>query len=155
MKFITTLTFSTFLSTAAYAGGTECCNMSCNIIMKPSILERLTSVDMPVSKPHTVIVKAPQTRLDSKATARNEYGLPPMPAADPNNPDRIIVPVAIPIKVGDGPTDVSIDKLDQPHKELYGSDLTVWNQFCRKRIPSEVGAWRYTLCNSLDRTFSK
>lgn len=60
-----------------------------------------------------------------------------------------------PVAYGNGPTQVSTTDLNEPHGQLAGNDLKVWNQFCRGRNPAEVGEWRYNRCNGLDNSFKR
>ena len=98
------------------------------------------------------------SKLDVKTStvpSLDNYGLPRLPVVDSSDPTKVIVPTANSVKSGNGPAEVSVEKLDEPHKDLTGTDLLVWNQYCRGRKPAEVGEWRYNRCNGLDAEFTK
>lgn len=47
--------------------------------------------------------------------------------------------------------DVSADMT--PHKDLTGTDLMVWNKFCKGQDPKKVFEWRYNRCHGLSSEF--
>lgn len=40
-----------------------------------------------------------------------------------------------------------------PHKDLTGTDLMVWNKFCKGQDPKKVFEWRYNRCHGLSSEF--
>lgn len=40
-----------------------------------------------------------------------------------------------------------------PHKDLTGTDLMVWNKFCKGQDPKKVYEWRYNRCHGLSSEF--
>lgn len=96
------------------------------------------------------VVLSADTALPVKPASDANAGLPDAPEDDVANTG-----ISPSVKQGDGPDEVSVDNLDAPHKELTGVDLQVWNQFCRGRNPTEIGAWRLGRCTGLDSAFKK
>lgn len=55
------------------------------------------------------------------------------------------------VQVDTQPLDVGADLT--PHKDLTGTDLMVWNKFCKGQDPKKVFEWRYNRCHGLSSEF--
>ena len=55
------------------------------------------------------------------------------------------------VQVDTQPLDASADMT--PHKDLTGTDLMVWNKFCKGQDPKKVFEWRYNRCHGLSSEF--
>lgn len=86
----------------------------------------------------------------------DDLGYKPIPGSDmpPSTVGEATGPgSAATTKAGNGPAEVSVDNLDNPHGSLTGTALQQWNQFCFGRKATEVSEWRKGKCRSLDPTF--